>query len=118
MFVFNAYSPFLFCMSLFISYKKYLPSEAVKKKRSDTLMLVQQCISKEIQEKFIGKTLKVIIDEPQKQEQNIYVGRSEYDAPEVDGIVYVRSRKKLMPGDFVLVRITDTYEYDLAGEVV
>jgi len=92
-------------------------SESLKKKRLNILMTVQQDISKEVQRKFIGKTLKVLIDEQQKGESNVYLGRSEYDAPEVDGVVYVHSKKDLMPGDFVLVKITDAYEYDLVGEV-
>jgi ribosomal protein S12 methylthiotransferase len=78
----------------------------------------QQEISADLQQEFIGKTLKVMIDEEQKGEKDIYLARSEFDAPEVDGLVYVRSRKKLQPGDFVPVRITDAYEYDLAGEAV
>ena len=46
-----------------------------------------------------------------------YIGRSEYDAPDVDGVVYVRSKVPLKAGDFVQVMITDAYEYDLAGVV-
>lgn len=92
-------------------------SESLKKKRLNILMTVQQDISKEVQRKFIGKALKVLIDEQQKGESNVYLGRSEYDAPEVDGVVYVHSKKDLMPGDFVLVKITDAYEYDLVGEI-
>ena len=92
-------------------------SESLKKKRLNTLMTVQQDISKEAQQKFIGQTLKVLIDEQQKGESNVFLGRSEYDAPEVDGVIYVHSKKNLMQGDFVLVKITDAYEYDLVGEV-
>lgn len=92
--------------------------EGVKKKRLDALMAVQQEISKAVQERFIGRTLKVLIDEQQKGEENVYLGRTEYDAPEVDGVVYVHSRKKLASGEFVKVNITDAYEYDLAGEAV
>jgi len=67
---------------------------------------------------LVGQTLKVLIDEQQKGDSNIYLGRSEYDAPEVDGIVYVHSKKDLISGDFVMVKITDSYEYDLVGEVI
>jgi ribosomal protein S12 methylthiotransferase len=55
----------------------------------------------------------VLIDE---SEDGRYLGRSEFDAPEVDGQVYVYSKKKLRRGDFTDVRITDTLEYDLVGE--
>jgi len=93
-------------------------SESIKKKRLNTLMAVQQDISKEVQQKFIGQTLKVLIDEQQKDEPNVFLGRSEYDAPEVDGVVYVHSKKKLTSGDFVMAKIIDAYEYDLVGEVI
>jgi ribosomal protein S12 methylthiotransferase len=89
-----------------------------KKRRLNTLMKAQQGISKDIQEQFIGRTLKVLIDEPQEGQKNMYNGRSEYDAPEVDGVIFVRSERVLKPGDFVDVKITDSYEYDLAGEVI
>lgn len=92
-------------------------ADKIKKERMNTLMARQQVISKDIQEGFIGKTLKVLIDQKQKDEEGIYLARSEYDAPEVDGIVYVHSEKRLIPGDFVNVKITDAYEYDLVGEV-
>ena len=92
-------------------------AEIMKKRRLDILMKEQQKISRELQERFLGKTLDVLIDEKQNGEENIYLGRTEFDAPDVDGLVYVNSKKKLNPGDFVSVRITDTFEYDLAGEV-
>jgi len=92
-------------------------SESVKKERLNHLMSIQQDISKKIHRRFTGQILKVLIDEKQKGEQGVYLGRSEHDAPEVDGIVYVHSKKDLAPGDFVNVKITDTYEYDLVGEV-
>ena len=75
----------------------------------------QQAISTEIQQSFVGRTLKVLIEEKEKDSSETYIGRSEYDAPDVDGVVYVRSKKLLKSGDFVEVMITDAYEYDLAG---
>jgi len=92
--------------------------ESVKKKRLNTLMAVQRDISRDVQQRFLGQTLKVLIDEKQKDEPNVYLGRSEFDAPEVDGIVYVHSTERLNSGDFVMVKITDAYEYDLAGEML
>jgi len=92
-------------------------SESVKKKRLNALMAIQQDISMEVHAQLVGQTLMVLIDEQQKGEDNVYLGRSEYDAPEVDGVVYVHSKKKLIPGVFVMVKITDAYEYDLVGEV-
>jgi len=90
----------------------------VKKKRKDQLMQTQQLISQDIQQRYIGRTLKILIDEAQKESKDIYIGRTEYDAPEVDGIVYVHSKRKLMSGDFVHVKIKDAFEYDLSGDVV
>ena len=92
--------------------------EKTKKARLDTLMQDQQAISSEIQQSFVGRTLKVLIEEKEKDSPDTYIGRSEYDAPDVDGVVYVRSPElPLKPGDFVQVMITDAYEYDLAGIV-
>jgi ribosomal protein S12 methylthiotransferase len=92
--------------------------KSVKSKRLDKLMSVQKDISKELQARFIGRTLSVIIDEKQKGEKDVYIGRTEYDAPEVDGLVYVHSKKTISPGDFAMVRIRDAYEYDLLGELI
>ena len=89
-----------------------------KKKRLDRLMSLQQEISREIQDTMVGRQLRVMIDEPQSKEKGIYLGRSQYDAPEVDGVVYVHSPKPLKNGQFVDVRITEAYEYDLAGETL
>ena len=92
--------------------------ERTKRKRLDILMREQREISKNLQSRLIGNKVKVMIDEKQRASDAIYVGRSEYDAPEVDSVVYVRSNRRLDPGDFVDVRITDSYEYDLVGEVI
>jgi len=89
----------------------------VKRERMDILMRDQQAISKKIQQDFVGRRLHVLIDEKEKSSKDKYIGRSEYDAPDVDGIVYVRSKNALKQGDMVEVDITDAYEYDLAGVV-
>lgn len=87
----------------------------VKQERLNKIMSLQQKVSMDINKKFLGRTLDILIDE--KEGKN-YLGRSQYDAPEVDGLVYVNSRKELKPGDFVKVKITDTLEYDLVGEAI
>lgn len=92
--------------------------EKTKKLRRDVLMREQQKISRELQKDFLGKTLKVLIDEEDKGEQGVYLGRTEFDAPQVDGLVYVHSSSKLLAGDFVDVRVTDTLEYDLVGKAL
>lgn len=88
-----------------------------KKKRLNQLMATQQTIARDVQAAFVGRTLRVMIDEKSETEKDVYIGRSEYDAPEVDGLVYVHSSKKLKPGDFVEVNITDALEYDLIAEL-
>ena len=91
--------------------------EAIKKERMNRLMKLQRGISMSAQQEMVGRTLNVLVDEQQKGEKDVYLGRSEYDAPEVDGIVYVHSSRKLKPGDFVTVDINGSLEYDLVGEV-
>jgi len=98
------------------SFRGTVPEE-VKQRRYELLMQAQQDISRQIQAGFKGKTIKVLIDAKDKQEDNIFLGRSEFDAPEVDGTVFVRSKRVLRPGDFVDARITKAQDYDLAGEV-
>jgi len=89
--------------------------EKVKEERFARIMKAQNRISEENNRRYMGKSLKVIIDEKDKSRKHQYLGRSEFDAPEVDGLVYVRSEKALKPGDFVSVKIEDTLEYDLVG---
>ena len=95
-------------------FKGQLAQDA-KVERLDRIMSAQQEISRQVNKKFQGKVMEVLIDE---KEKDVYLGRSQYDAPEVDGLVYVNSKKQLKNGDFVQVKITDTLEYDLVGEVL
>jgi ribosomal protein S12 methylthiotransferase len=95
------------------NFKKQIP-KAVKIERLDAIMSAQKVISREVNKKFLGKTVEVLIDERQK---DYYMARTQHDAPEVDGSVYVNSKRELNPGDFVEIRVTDTMEYDLVGEV-
>ena len=78
-------------------------------------MMVQQGISEEINLQKVGKVYEVLIEE--QIEDKVYVGRTQYDAEEIDSIVYVKSHTKLQPGDFVNVKITSALEYDLMGDV-
>jgi ribosomal protein S12 methylthiotransferase len=96
------------------NFKTQLP-EKTKTARLDMIMSLQQKISQELNRKFLGRTLRVLIDEGQGQDK--YLGRSQYDAPEVDGLVYINSKRKLSPGQFIEAKITDTLEYDLVGQV-
>jgi ribosomal protein S12 methylthiotransferase len=89
--------------------------QAEKEARAQAIMELQQEISYEKNQEKVGKVLRVIID---KKEAGRYLGRTEYDSVEVDNEVVVSSKRKLQPGDFVQVKITKAYDYDLEGEVV
>ena len=91
---------------------------AIRQARYDQLMLVQQAIAAAVNARAIGRTEDVVIDEPDADDPAQWVGRTSADCPEVDGTVLVRSAHPLSPGTWVPVRITDSYEYDLVGEVV
>ncbi len=96
----------------------YMPDqieEEVKKDRLDRLMTLQQGISKELNEARVGETTEVLIE---SFENGRYTGRSRLEAPEVDGVIRVKSRRTLKPGDYVHVKITGASEYDLIGEEV
>lgn len=90
-----------------------VPDE-VKQYRAHTLMEVQREVARENAAKYLGRTLDVLIERYDGR-SDVYVGRSQYDAPEVDGEVYV-SNIRANIGDIVKVRITHAYEYDLSGE--
>lgn len=89
--------------------------EEVKQERLDEIMAIQQEISLEHNREKIGSRMRVIID---GEEGDYYLGRSEFDSPEVDPGVLVSKTKILQPGDIVDVRITDAEAYDLFGEAV
>lgn len=88
----------------------------IKIERLNAVMSAQQKISQELNKRLLGKVIDVLIDE---KKTDCYLGRSQIDAPEVDGLVYVSSVKSdLNAGDFLKVKITDTLEYDLVGEAL
>jgi len=92
-------------------------SDRVKDERYDILLSLQKDISKKLLYKTLGRTVSVMVDEEKALGSGVYTGRTERDAPEVDGVVYLRSDKYLRPGNIVRCRITDTHEYDLEGEL-
>ena len=94
---------------------KQIPEE-LKEERYDAVMALQQEISREINESWIGRETQVLIEEKEAGQEGVYRGRTERDAPEVDGQVIVHSSAALSPGQFVRVRVTDALEYDLVGD--
>jgi ribosomal protein S12 methylthiotransferase len=91
---------------------------AVARRRYERVMEAQQEVSAKLTARFIGKTLKVLVEERMKDEMKHYIGRSEFDAPDVDGVVHVRADKPLRIGEFIQVRVTGSMEYDLQGDAV
>lgn len=91
--------------------------ESEKKKRRSRLMKLAGEISKEDGKKLVGSVLPVII-EGYMPDEEVYVGRTYRDAPDVDGCVFVYSDEKYLSGDIVDVRITKAKKYDLTGESV
>ncbi|MEE0452544.1 30S ribosomal protein S12 methylthiotransferase RimO [Peptacetobacter sp.] len=90
--------------------------EEIKEERRDRVMMVQQAISEEINQKREDKVFEVLIEE--EAEDGVYVGRTQGDAEEIDSVVYVNSDEELEIGSFVNVYITEAMEYDLIGDVV
>ncbi|MBU4260188.1 MAG: 30S ribosomal protein S12 methylthiotransferase RimO [Proteobacteria bacterium] len=85
------------------------------KKRHDRLMSLQADISVKNNQKYIGRVLQVLVEK--KSEDNMFIGRTYFQAPEVDGITYINS-SQLKPGKFAGIKITDAFEYDLVGKTV
>ena len=89
--------------------------DRLKRERLDEVMMLQQDISSENNLSFMDRELKALVDEVDPCDPEQFTARSQMDAPEVDGVIYVRG-KQLKVGDFVNVRVTGTMEYDLIGE--
>jgi len=90
--------------------------EDIKQERKNAVMELQKGISARKCEECVGKTMKVIIEGRLAEDQQVYCARSEKDAPDIDGMVFVRSEEELLTGDFINVRITEAGDYDLYGE--
>jgi len=99
------------------SYKHYKDDiePEIKTRRIDELMAVQEQIAQEINKSKTGQTLKVIID---REEPDFYIGRTEYDSPEVDPEVLIEKNQVLVPGNFYPVKITGAQSVDLLGSVI
>jgi ribosomal protein S12 methylthiotransferase len=89
--------------------------KSTKLARRERIMKLQQEISLKHNIKKVGQLYEVIVEE---SEDGFYMGRTSYDAPEIDNKVIFTCDKPLLPGDFVMVEITDAFDYDLSGKVV
>lgn len=91
--------------------------EEEKKQRQDELMALQQEVSYDNNQRMLGKQLEVLV-EGYLYEEDVYIGRSYREAPNVDGYIFINAEEEIVSGEMVTVRITDANEYDLIGEVV
>lgn len=96
------------------NYTDDIPEE-VKQKRLDMLMELQENISLEIQEEKVGSVLEVVVD---REEEEYYVGRTQWDSPEVDPEVLIEKTAELHPGDFVQVKIMQALPFELIAKPV
>ena len=91
--------------------------EQVKQDRADIIMRSQMAISEAHNEAMVGKTVRVLIEDFDPVSE-MHFGRSYADAPEIDGKVYFSAKRRLQPGQFVDVRITEVLDYDLCGKAI
>ncbi len=91
--------------------------EKTKQRRHDAIMQVQQNISREKHKAFIGKTVQVLVEGYSEETELLLQGRTSQQAPDIDGVVLINDGQAQI-GDLVSVRITDSMEYDLIGEIV
>lgn len=95
-------------------YKDEIPQE-VKQDRLDYLMRVQEGISADVNVSKVGQTFRVIVD---REEEDFYVGRTQYDSPEVDPEILISKDTPLSPGSFYQVKVIDAQAFDLYGKVL
>lgn len=93
--------------------------DELKEERRGKIMASQMVISEARMSGMVGKTMEVLVEEVAQDDEEglVYIGRSSFDAPEIDGVVYVHAENKIEIGSFVHVNITDALEYDLIGEI-
>ena len=96
------------------NYEDIIPQET-KQERLDYIMRIQERISAELNEQKVGQVLKVIVD---REESDFYVGRSQFDSPEVDPEILISKDKELVIGTMYSVKITDAQAFDLYGKVI
>ncbi len=90
----------------------------VKKQRQKELMKLQQSIVFEANQSRIGRTYEVLTEGRITEEENVYIGRTFMDAPQVDGFLFFSAEEELLSGDLVKVKVKQAKGYDLVGEIV
>lgn len=92
-------------------------AEEVKEERQHLIMDIQKEIAASLCQQEVGKTLEVVVEGKLPEEQ-IYCGRTKWDAPDIDGMVFFGAEEEVYSGDFVSVKIKEASDYDLMGDVV
>ena len=90
----------------------------IKKQRQKEIMKLQQSVVFSHTEKLIGNQYQVLIEGRIVEEENVYIGRTYMDAPQVDGFIFITSEAELISGDLINARVTGAKGYDLVGEIV
>ncbi|HIE35833.1 MAG TPA: MiaB/RimO family radical SAM methylthiotransferase [Candidatus Omnitrophica bacterium] len=93
------------------AYKLPQVHPSTKKRRFNELMSLQKEIASRVNKRFLGKSLKVLVEQRQ---DDLFIGRSQFDAYEVDGVVFLK-KERLSLGEFYQAKIVDVYDYDLLG---
>ena len=92
--------------------------EEVKKARVGTLMRLQKRISRSLSKEKVGREVSAMVEGRLTDEEDTYAARTEADAPDVDGYIFIHSDRELLTGDIVRVRVTSAEDYDLLGELI
>ncbi len=87
--------------------------DETKQRRLDKLMTLQEEISQEIQQQKVGSNIEVVID---SEEEDYYVGRTQWDSPEVDPQVLIKKQRTLIPGQYYMVKVTEALPFELIAE--
>jgi ribosomal protein S12 methylthiotransferase len=91
--------------------------EKIKEDRFHRAMQLQQEIAREVNRRYLGRELRVLVETQDEKDPGLWIGRSAMDAPEVDGSVLIRTKRDITAGKFYTVKITDTQDYDLVGQI-
>lgn len=89
-----------------------------KQTRASILMEIGREVAAKRNSRFVGQEVNVLIEHQDEEHPNVYVGRTEFDAKDIDGQIFVTGNRKFQTGEFVRVRVTHSYDFDLAGECI
>ncbi|MFH0984578.1 MAG: 30S ribosomal protein S12 methylthiotransferase RimO [Candidatus Omnitrophota bacterium] len=91
--------------------------EKIKEERYHRAMQLQQTVAREANRRYIGREFRVLVETQDPKDFGSWTGRSSMDAPEVDGVIHIRTQRDITAGKFYTVKITDAQDYDLVGQI-